>query len=692
MPIELSASQPWPGLATYEEDARAFFHGRERETETLLQMIRAAPLSVLYGRSGLGKSSLLKAGLFPLLRAQCFLPVYLRLSYDGKADVDPVGQIAQRLSEEIDAAGLEAPARDASESLWHWLHRRDFELWSADNRLWTPVLVFDQFEELFSRTGGNVRLIGEVFDTLADLAENRIEQRVADSRHEQAELDLIGQRYRMLLSFREDFLPDVRAWERQVPSLLRNDLRLVAMSREQAVGAVRAAGGDLLAPKAAERLVDFVGALAASTRGPESVSTTLSGRRASLTIEPALLSLCGAQLARRLAPGQKIDTALLSQVGFNILEGFYRDALADMPDGVQTFIEDYLLQGDRTRGSYARDEALAQRYITAEQLALLTEQRRLLRVAQEGGVPRIELIHDRLVDVVRAARDRRHAVRQAEAARLQERREAADRLAAEQAARLQTETRAREKAERDGLRIAQSKRRVQLALVAAVAMLAAAGTQTFRAMQAADEATLARADAEQKNLALLQTTSVLVANSLRDSGLSEAVGVWLDTAPPSPGTARLAQALRAQAALVDFWPAAQSAGGATPPPPARQAEVVLFQRFARAPTQQALVEDALRGLEFPVRQDPNANPGSASVLLAGADVPLKDLQAVALALIRAGVPVVEVYRWGSERPPPYPVNYNAGLSSIGVVAAVLPAAGERPPLSVEQLVDPAFAR
>ena len=36
------------------------------------------------------------------------------------------------------------------ESLWEYLHRTDFELWSAQNYPLTPVIVLDQFEELFT--------------------------------------------------------------------------------------------------------------------------------------------------------------------------------------------------------------------------------------------------------------------------------------------------------------------------------------------------------------------------------------------------------------------------------------------------------------------------------------------------------------------------------------------------------------
>ncbi len=83
--VSLDEQNPWPGLATYDEAASDFFFGREEEAEELLRLIRLSPLTVLYGKSGLGKSSLLQAGLFPKLREAYFLPVYIRLDY---ANVD----------------------------------------------------------------------------------------------------------------------------------------------------------------------------------------------------------------------------------------------------------------------------------------------------------------------------------------------------------------------------------------------------------------------------------------------------------------------------------------------------------------------------------------------------------------------------------------------------------------------------
>jgi hypothetical protein len=42
-------------------------------------MVLNAPLTVLFGASGLGKTSLVQAGLFPLLRKEHHPPVYVRL-------------------------------------------------------------------------------------------------------------------------------------------------------------------------------------------------------------------------------------------------------------------------------------------------------------------------------------------------------------------------------------------------------------------------------------------------------------------------------------------------------------------------------------------------------------------------------------------------------------------------------------
>ena len=92
---QLDDENPWPGLESFQENERSFFFGRDGEAAVLQEYVLDAPVTVLYGRSGLGKTSLLRAGLFPLLREQHFLPVYMRFEVKPGAapTVSPVASI-----------------------------------------------------------------------------------------------------------------------------------------------------------------------------------------------------------------------------------------------------------------------------------------------------------------------------------------------------------------------------------------------------------------------------------------------------------------------------------------------------------------------------------------------------------------------------------------------------------------------
>jgi formylglycine-generating enzyme required for sulfatase activity len=381
------------------EYGRTYF-GRNREAAELLRLVRLAPLTALYGKSGLGKSSLLQAGLFPLLREQHYLPFYLHIDFSDEAPAPPLVQIADRVEEELARAEAEFPQRAPDEGLWDYLHRNDMEIWSRDNFPLTLLLVFDQFEELFFRGAGEGKWVQQVRDSLADLIENRIPPELAGDAAKpiRSQLNLLSQRYRVILSFREDYLPELKAWEKDVPSLLRNYLRLEPLTRDCAIEAVQGPGHAVLDPNVASAIVDFVGNIARRGR-----------TNGEAIIEPVLLSLCCYQFNRQRKPGGKIDKALVESAGEDILNSYYEGALADPevrvgPD-VRKFIETYLIQGDRFRGNYPRQEAIEGKLLNQTQLDALTDRHRLLRVVQYQDTARIELINDRLVEVACKFRD-----------------------------------------------------------------------------------------------------------------------------------------------------------------------------------------------------------------------------------------------------------------------------------------------
>jgi len=167
----LDAENPWPGLMPFTEATQAFFHGREAEAAELLRRVRRERLTILFGQSGLGKTSLLCAGLFPRLRAADFLPVYLRLDWTT-AHISPLSQIKQALADNLAEHGVEGRAPGSDETLWAYFHDKETEFWNRRNRLITPVAVFDQFEEIFT-LGHGVASAWAVLDELAAIIENR---------------------------------------------------------------------------------------------------------------------------------------------------------------------------------------------------------------------------------------------------------------------------------------------------------------------------------------------------------------------------------------------------------------------------------------------------------------------------------------------------------------------------------------
>jgi WD40 repeat protein len=406
---------PWPGLASFSEDSRDFFFGREKETDELSRLVRRQTLTVLFGQSGLGKSSLLHAGLFPILRETDHLPLYLRL--DHASNTPPLAeQVKSALTAAFAAAKAEAPAFRADETLWEYFHRKDVDIWSAKNRLLTPVLAFDQFEEIFTlgRADERCRERSRVFlAELASLVENRAPAAVQD-KLDRGELDpsqftFAKPSCQVILSLREDFLPDLEGLKQAMPALVHNRLRLKKLSGTQALEIVTKPAPHLLADGVAEKIVEFV----AGARGGS------AERLAELDVEPPLLSvICRELNDRRRALGQAQITAdLVSGNRREILTDFYERSVADLPEGMRRFVEDHLLTKSGFRDNLALETALEFPGVARPLIDTLVS-RRLLRIEDRLGVQRVELTHDVLAEVVRGARDaRQQRVAATEAAR-----------------------------------------------------------------------------------------------------------------------------------------------------------------------------------------------------------------------------------------------------------------------------------
>lgn len=395
---------PWPGLASFREQDELFFKGRESDIEKLHSMVNRERLTVLIGISGLGKSSLLQAGLFPRLRQDNFLPVTIRLNF--KVDAASLSeQVFAAIDRQILEKAIEAPLHHTNKSLWKYFHRKDTELWDKRNRLVLPLLCFDQFEEIFTLGRENQQRAAELdkfIIELADLVEGRcpknLKAHLETNPDEVKDFSFSHHPYKLIFSLREDYLADLEGLRTAIPSVTHNRFRLLHMTGKQALAVVDQTHGRLMASSVAENIVRLAG----GKQGD------LSGKLSALRIEPALLSLICRELnERRIAAGaSQIDAQVVASNREQILENFYDRSLKGHSYELRCFIEDKLITVSGFRNSEAYDNALEVTGITIQALDNLV-QSRLLRLDERDGNKRIELIHDVLTGVVRKSRDQR---------------------------------------------------------------------------------------------------------------------------------------------------------------------------------------------------------------------------------------------------------------------------------------------
>ena len=478
----VDARNPWLGLASFTEETREYFYGREEEVAELARRVQRRLLTVLFGQSGLGKTSILRAGLVPRLRGKGYCPVYVRIDY-GRDAPEPREQIKRAVRESARESGHWTRAGTAveGEPLWEYFHHRDDVLEDGSGARLIPLLIFDQFEELFTLAQsddlGRARAARFIRD-LSDLVENRppeeLEARLEADESAADAFDFARSDYRVLIALREDYLAPLEGLKTTMPSITQNRLRLAPMTGQQALQAVLRPGGDLVTEEVAGAIVRFVAG---------------GAEIANAEVEPSLLSLICRELNdARIAQGRpEISLDLVAGRHESILSEFYERSLADQPPAVRRIIEDDLLTVSGFRENVA-EERLLERFAAAGAapgtLQLLVN-RRLLRIEERLDLRRVELTHDVLCGVVKASRDLRH----------------------EREARDATERQLREQRERELEARRALARARRIATVCVLLALAALGAAVFgyasaqRARRAERQAQIAQAAAERAHAA-----------------------------------------------------------------------------------------------------------------------------------------------------------------------------------------------
>jgi WD40 repeat protein len=194
---------PFKFLDSYTKDDREIFFGREREIEELYHRVFESKIMLVYGVSGTGKSSLIHCGLANKFQETDWLPLAVRRG----------GNLPLSIAEAIRGASLTPQSKEISTPAQFRKAARSLYL---DH--YKPLFfIFDQFEELFIFGGRDERKLS--IDLVKSLVESDIQ-------------------CRFIFVLREEYMAGFTEFEKYIPTIFQNRVRIEKMSQANAVEAI----------------------------------------------------------------------------------------------------------------------------------------------------------------------------------------------------------------------------------------------------------------------------------------------------------------------------------------------------------------------------------------------------------------------------------------------------------------------
>ena len=404
----------YPGIRPFNQEEERLFFGREDDVERLLRIINLEQIVILYGKSGYGKSSMLKAGIYPKLEQNDkfnWWEVRFGPFYEGKTSlVENVWDIVEAQGPQ-NRIGQDLFAKD--KSIWHALKRQQ----TKQNKRF--VLFFDQFEELFSYP---VEQVNAFKQSLAEALYNTLPERYASlmedensNLNEEEEQHLYSPfELKVVFVIRSDRMSVLNYLKDYLPNLLQHSYQLRPLNEKQAALAIV---NPAQYPKEQTFLTpafgfedDTLALIINSIKGKDDYIETLNLQIICKHIEENIIAK---QFSHE--PYHVIAPHEIGEIN-DIFENFYNNTLETLDEtekeAARHIIEDMLISQDGIRLPFAEQSLEAEPNITKELLTKLT-QTSLLRIERdEEGRMIYEIGHDTLVaPILESAKRRREDAR-----------------------------------------------------------------------------------------------------------------------------------------------------------------------------------------------------------------------------------------------------------------------------------------
>lgn len=420
----------YPGAAPFSLEQENIFKGREEDAQKLYDSILRNSTTLLYAKSGYGKSSLINAGLLPKLRENgtTLKAIPLRLgAYKGEDSILPVQNINQNLPTpfEFREKWLDNITTNKN-SIWY--HTRKLSLVFPNTSF---LFIFDQFEELFTYPKLAINQFKKQLGTV--LYKNApLEIWEAYENNEtlltKEELQILEKKLpiKALFAIREDKYSFLNELTDNLPSIIQNIQTIKPLNKAQAEEAI-------ILP--AQEKGDFGSdAFTYSKNAIQKILQFLT-KEGEAAIESTQLQI----LCNRLEElgYQTIEVEDIPDFN-NIFLDFYRDSIAILREKerakAEIFIETELI---RNANRISLDEQVCLDFVSKSTLNTLVDRHLLRSEPNNLGRDSYELAHDTLVAPILEAKKEREEKEEAE--RLEQERLEQKRLLIEKAEKERTE-------------------------------------------------------------------------------------------------------------------------------------------------------------------------------------------------------------------------------------------------------------
>ncbi len=222
-----TASSPFVGLTPYTEEQAPYFFGRERERTLIIANLMASRLTLFYGPSGVGKSSVLQAGVVSHLNELSAKQIgrdrvvkHVVALYNSWSE-DPVAGLRKVVHAAVSRSfnGRSIKPLDERKSLKETLDDLTSPLLDQPSAKLTILIILDQFEEFFL------------------YPQNQNERSFADELPEILNQKKLAVNF--LLSLREDYLASLDRFKGHISYLFDNSLRIRHLNKKAAADAIK---------------------------------------------------------------------------------------------------------------------------------------------------------------------------------------------------------------------------------------------------------------------------------------------------------------------------------------------------------------------------------------------------------------------------------------------------------------------